>query len=218
MGLDFSVTPGYIDIILLGVLMTIVITILSTILSIVGGIFFALIELYSNFIFKYPIKMFAFIFMGTPLLLQLYFLYFGLGSIGIELSAFTAGVIGLGLFYAVYNSELIQTAIVTIDKGQIEGARSLGLSKFKTITRVVLPQAFRVIVPTIGNNTIALLKDSSLVSVIGVTELIHASQAAISETYRPFEFYIIVMVCYYLINIFMEFALRRIEQKIEITK
>ena len=135
-----------------------------------------------------------------------------------ELSAFSAGVIGLGLFYAVYNSELIQTAIVTIDIGQIEGARSLGLSKFQTITRVVLPQAFRVIVPTVGNNSIALLKDSSLVSIIGVTELIHASQSAISETYRPFEFYTVVLVCYYIINIFMELALRRIEQKVEITK
>lgn len=218
MGLDFSVVPDFFDVILIGVLMTIAITISSAVISILGGMFFAVTELYASWFLRYPIKIFAFVFMGTPLLLQLYFLYFGLGAIGIQLPAFVAGIIGLGLFYAVYNSELIQTAILTIDKGQIEGARSLGLSNFQTITRVVLPQAIRVVVPTIGNNTIALLKDSSLVSVIGVTELIHASQAAISETYRPFEFYIAAAVCYYIINLFMENGLRRIEKKVEISK
>ncbi|MDX1810212.1 MAG: amino acid ABC transporter permease [Sulfurospirillaceae bacterium] len=218
MGLDFSVVPAYMNTILIGALWTIAITLVATVISILGGIFFAMIELYAHWFFRYPIKFFAWIFMGTPLLLQLFLIYFGLIHIGIDLPAFVAGVIGLGLFYAVYNSELIQTAIVTIDKGQDEGARSLGLSKFQSIRKVILPQAIRRVVPPIGNNVIALLKDSALVSVIGVAELIHMSQLAISETYRPFEFYIVAAVCYYIINLFMEKVLRKVERNVQIAK
>ena len=218
MGLDFSVVPEYMDVILLGTLWTIAITLVATVISITGGMFFALIELYAYWFFRYPIKFFAWLFMGTPLLLQLFLIYFGLIQIGIDLSAFTAGVIALGLHYAVYNSDLIQTALATINKGQIEGARSLGLSKFQTIRKILLPQALRAVVPPIGNNVIALLKDSALVSVIGVTELINTSQMAISETYRPFEFYIVAGVCYYIINLFMEMVLRKIETNVQLTK
>lgn len=218
MGLDFSVVPEFMNLILIGALWTIATTFLATILSISGGIFFAVTSLYANSFVRYPIQLFAWIFMGTPLLLQLFLIYFGLIQIGIDLSAFTAGVIGLGLHFAVYNSELIQTAILTVDKGQHEGARSLGLSKFKTTQKVILPQAIRAVVPPIGNNVIALLKDSALVSVIGVTELIHSSQVAIGETFRPFEFYIVAAICYYIINSFMEVGLRKIERNIQIAK
>jgi polar amino acid transport system permease protein len=218
MGLDFSVIPEFWNAILLGTLWTLAITAVATVISILGGIFFAVTALYANWFLKYSIKAFAFLFMGTPLLLQLFLIYFGLIQIGIDLPAFVAGVIGLGLHFAVYNSDLIQIAMITVDKGQHEGARSLGLSKFQTISRVILPQAIRVVVPPIGNNVIALLKDSALVSVIGVTELIYSAQLAISETYRPFEFYIVAAVCYYIINLFMEWALRRVERKIQITK
>ena len=218
MGLDFTVVPEFINIILIGALWTITIVCVSAFISIIGGIFFALVKLYTNKIFSYPIGFFAWLFMGTPLLLQLFLIYFGLIQIGIDLPAFVAGVIGLGLHYAVYNSDLIQTAMLTIDKGQNEGARSLGLSKLQSILKVILPQAIRKVIPPIGNNIIALLKDSALVSVIGVTELIHASQLAISETFRPFEFYIVAAICYYIINLFMEMGLRKIERNTLITK
>jgi len=218
MGLDFSVVPDYMDTILLGILWTLAITLVAAVISVFGGVFFALTELYAHWFFKYPIKAFAFIFMGTPLLLQLFFLYFGLGLIGIPLSPFVAGIIGLGLFYSVYNSELIQTAMITVDNGQTEGARSLGLSKIQTIHNVILPQAVRKVIPPMGNNLIMLMKDSALVSAIGVTELIHASELAIGETFRPFEFYIAAGVCYYIINLFMEAGLRKVERKVQVTK
>ena len=218
MGLDFTVVPEFMDAILIGSLWTIAITVVAAFISISGGIFFALAALYSHWFFRYPIKFFAWLFMGTPLLLQLFLIYFGLIQIGIDLPAFVAGVIGLGLHYAVYNSDLIQTSILTVDKGQTEGARSLGLSKFQTIKKVILPQAVRSVLPPIGNNIIALLKDSALVSVIGVTELIHTSQLAISETYRPFEFYIVAAACYYIINLVLEMILRKIERKVQLTK
>jgi polar amino acid transport system permease protein len=157
---------------------------------------------------------FAFLFMGTPLLLQLFLIYFGLIQVGINLPAFVAGVIGLGLHFAVYNSELIQASILAVDKGQYEGARTLGLSRGQTLRRIIIPQAVRAVIPPMGNNMIALLKDSALVSVIGVMELTLAAQQAISRTYRPFEFYLAAAFCYYIINLALEAGLRRLERRI----
>ena len=214
MGLDFTVIPKYLDIVLLGVVWTVAITVASAVLSFVGGIFFAVIALYTPPIIRWPMKAFEWLFMGTPLLLQLFLIYFGLVQIGIDLPAFVAGVIGLGLHFAVYNSELIQTAIIAVDKGQMEAARTLGMSRGQALRTVVIPQAVRDVIPPIGNNMIALLKDSALVSVIGVGELTLSAQLAIGRTYRPFEFYALAAVLYYIINLGMEVVLRNIEYRV----
>lgn len=218
MGLDFTVVPSYADALLLGMLWTIAITVSAGLLSFFGGILFAVIELYAPFVIRLPFRFVAWLFMGTPLLLQLFLIYFGLVQIGIDLPAFVAGVIGLGLHYAVYNSELIQTAIIAVDKGQMEAARTLGLSRRQALVRVVIPQAVRAVIPPIGSMKIALLKDSALVSVIGVAELTLAAQLAIGRTYRPFEFYAAAAVLYYIINLGMEAVIRRIERRIAVSR
>ncbi len=218
MGLDFSVIPKYIDIILLGCAWTIGITVAAAILSFAGGIVFAVIALYAPWLIRQPFRFFEWLFMGTPLLLQLFLIYFGLVQIGIDLPAFVAGIIGLGLHFAVYNSELIQTAILSVDKGQMEAARTLGLSRTEALRKVVVPQAVRAVIPPIGNNMIALLKDSALVSVIGVSELTLSAQRAIGATYRPFEFYLLAAACYYVINLAMEWVQRKIERRISISR
>lgn len=218
MGLDFSVVPAWAGPIMLGMLWTIAITVASALLSFFGGIFFAVIALYGPWVIRLPFRLFAWLFMGTPLLLQLFLIYFGLVQIGIDLPAFVAGVIGLGLHFAVYNSELIQTAIIAVDKGQMEAARTLGLSRGQALRKVVIPQAVRDVIPPIGNNMIALLKDSALVSVIGVTELTLTAQLAIGRTYRPFEFYVVAAACYYFINLGLEAVLRRIERRIALAR
>ncbi|WP_116133458.1 amino acid ABC transporter permease [Tropicimonas sp. IMCC34043] len=218
MGLDFSVVPKFFDILLLGAFWTIAITVSSAILSFFGGIVFAVITLYAPWFIRLPFRAFEWLFMGTPLLLQLFLIYFGLVQIGIDLPAFVAGVIGLGLHFAVYNSELIQTAIIAVDRGQMEAARTLGLSRGQALRKVVIPQAVRDVIPPIGNNMIALLKDSALVSVIGVSELTLSAQRAIGRTYRPFEFYIVVAAFYYVINLGMEAVLRRIERRSQLSR
>jgi polar amino acid transport system permease protein len=218
MGLDFTVVPKFIDIILLGALWTIAITVGSALLSFFGGIIFAVIALYAHWIIRLPFRAFEWLFMGTPLLLQLFLIYFGLVQIGIDLPAFVAGVIGLGLHFAVYNSELIQTAIIAVDRGQMEAARTMGLSRGQALRKVVVPQAVRDVIPPIGNNMIALLKDSALVSVIGVSELTLSAQRAIGRTYRPFEFYVVAAAFYYFINLGMEAVLRRIERRIALSR
>lgn len=218
MGLDFTVVPDYFGVLLLGVAWTIAITVSAGLLSFFGGIVFAVIALYGHWLIRLPVRLFAWLFMGTPLLLQLFLIYFGLIQIGIDLPAFVAGVIGLGLHFAVYNSELIQASILAVDKGQYEGARTLGLSRGQTLRRIVIPQAVRAVIPPMGNNMIALLKDSALVSVIGVAELTLAAQQAISRTYRPFEFYLAAAACYYIINLALEAGLRRLEGRIQASR
>lgn len=218
MGLDFSVIPKYLDIVLLGALWTIGITVGAALVSFFGGIFLAVIALYAPAVVRWPFRILSFLFLGTPLLLQLFLIYFGLVQIGIDVPAFVAGVIGLGLHFAVYNSELFQTSILAVDKGQIEAARTLGLSRMQALRKVVVPQAVRDVIPPIGNNMIALLKDSALVSVIGVSELTLSAQRAIGSTYRPFEFYVLVAAIYYIINLGMEAVLRRVERRIQASK
>lgn len=218
MGLDFSVVPGWSDALLIGALWTIAITAGAAIVSFFGGILFAVVALYAPRPLRWLSRGFEWLFMGTPLLLQLFLIYFGLIQIGIDLPAVVAGVIGLGLHYAVYNSELIQTAILSVDKGQMEAARTLGLSRLEALRKVIVPQAVSAVIPPIGNNMIALLKDSALVSVIGVAELTLSAQLAIGRTYRPFEFYITVAVIYYVINLGMEAVLRRIEARTRLTR
>ena len=217
-GLDFSVVTPYLGLLWMGVWWTIVLTVTSSILSFFSGILFAVAVLYAPAVIAYPVRFFMWLFMGTPLLLQLFLIYFGLVQIGIDLPAFVAGVIGLGLHFAVYNSELIQTAIVAVDKGQMEAARTLGLSRGQALRKVVVPQAVRDVIPPIGNNMIALLKDSALVSVIGVSELTLSAQLAIGRTYRPFEFYVVAAVVYYIINLGMEYVLRKIERRIALSR
>ncbi|MCO4843178.1 MAG: amino acid ABC transporter permease [Yoonia sp.] len=218
MGLDFTVIPQYLDIILWGALWTILITLGAAAVSFIGGMFLAVIALYAPKLVRLPFRAFAFLFMGTPLLLQLFLIYFGLVQVGIDVPAVMAGIIGLGLHFAVYNSELFQTGILAVDKGQIEAARTLGLGRMQALRKVVVPQAIRDVIPPVGNNMIALLKDSALVSVIGVSELTLSAQRAIGSTYRPFEFYVLVAVIYYIINLFMEAAQRRVERRVQASR
>lgn len=218
MTLDFSVLLPYLPMILQGAGWTLAMTAAAALLSIFGGIIFAVTVLYAGRLVQWPVRAFMWLFMGTPLLLQLFLFYYGLGQIGIRIPAIWVGVVGLGLHFAVYNADVFRTAILTIDPGQSEGARSLGFGKIRTLRHVVIPQALRKSLAQIGNNLIAMLKDASVVSVLGITELVYAAQQGISETYRPFEFYFAVAVTYYLMNVVLEIALARIERKVEIQR
>jgi polar amino acid transport system permease protein len=217
-GLDFTVVLPYWDLLLTGAWWTAVLTISAGALSFAFGILFAVIVLYAPAIIAYPVRAFMWVFMGTPLLLQLFLIYFGLVQIGIDIPALAAGIVGLGLHFAVYNADVIRAGIVAVDAGQTEGARSIGFGKWQTLRYVVIPQAVRNTAPPIGSNMIALLKESSIVSVIGIAELVHSSQLAISETFRPFEFYITAAALYYILNLALEAGLRRFERRVEVSR
>lgn len=218
MGLDFSVVAPYAGLLATGLWWTVVLTVCAGLVSFFMGILFAVIVLYAPAVIAWPTRLFIWLFMGTPLLLQLFLIYFGLVQIGIDLPALVAGIIGLGLHFAVYNGDILRAGIAAVDIGQTEGARSIGFSRWQTLRHVVVPQAVRNTTPPIGNNMIALLKESSLVSVIGIAELVHASQLAISETYRPFEFYIAAAALYYCANLVLEAGLSQIEKRVEASR
>ena len=218
MGLDFSVVAPYACLLATGLWWTVVLTVCAGLVSFFMGILFAVIVLYAPAVIAWPTRLFIWLFMGTPLLLQLFLIYFGLVQIGIDLPALVAGIIGLGLHFAVYNGDILRAGIAAVDIGQTEGARSIGFSRWQTLRHVVVPQAVRNTTPPIGNNMIALLKESSLVSVIGIAELVHASQLAISETYRPFEFYIAAAALYYCANQVLEAGLSQIEKRVEASR
>ena len=217
-GLNFSVLIEYYPILLEGLFYTCILCAASIALSLVAGVPLALSGISTNRLVRWPFGFFIWIFRGTPLLLQLFLIYFGLPQIGIYLSPIVSGILGLGIHYAVYNSDVMRAGIVAVERGQHEASRSLGLSRAQTMRKVILPQALRNVTPALGNNLIALLKESALVSIITVPELTLSAQRAISETFRPFEFYFAAGAIYYGINYFLELGLRRVEMKTALSR
>ena len=216
---DFTVVLPYANILLSGAFFTLILWGASSLLSILGGIPLAVANIAENPVLRNTSGFFLWLFRGTPLLLQLFLIYFGLPQVGIDFPPIVAGILGLSIHYAAYNSDVMRAGIVAMDPGQREASRSLGLSHLQTLRKVLIPQALRNVTPALGNNLIALLKESALVSIITVPELTLSAQRAISETFRPFEFYIVVGIIYYVINYYvLETMLRRIEMKTALSR
>ena len=136
---------------------------------------------------------------GTPALIQLFILYFGGPQVGIQLDAFEAGVIGLGVNIGAYMTETMRGAIIAVDKGQFEAARTLGLSQVRTMHKVILPQAARLMIRPLGVNINAQIKGTALVAAISVVELTYTAQRYISSTYKPFEMFLLAGALYLVI-------------------
>ena len=150
---------------------------------------------------------------GTPLLVQIYLIYFGLPSLGVALEPIPAGILALSLNVGAYLSESLRGAIQGVEGGQWDAARSLGLSWGQTLRFIVLPQAFRVALPSVGNSAIGLVKDTSLVSVITVTELLRATQEAIASSFQPLPLYISAALVYWIISSLLGLLQGRLERR-----
>ena len=133
---------------------------------------------------------------GTPLLVQIFLIYFGLAALGLNLPGFWAGVIALGLNSGVFQAEIVRAGIESIDRGQTEAARSIGMSRFQTLLFILIPQTIRRVIPPLTNELITLVKSSSLLSAIAALELTHAGQLIIARTFAPFEIYAAVAAIY----------------------
>lgn len=216
--LDLFILSGYLSDLAHGALVTVVIFFIAAIISLVAGIQFAVVMLYGPASARFAVRALHWPVMGTPLLLQLFLIYYGLSQIGVRIPAIWTGILGVGLHFAAYNADIFRTAILTIDKGQTEAARSLGFGKFETLRYVLVPQALRNSLNQIANNLLAMIKDVSLVSILGITELVHAAQQGISATYKPFEFYFAVGAIYYALNMVLELALRQMERNLELQR
>ncbi|MBW1955746.1 MAG: amino acid ABC transporter permease [Deltaproteobacteria bacterium] len=217
-GLEFSVVFENMNILLHGMFWTVVLCSSASLLSIVVAVVLAMTGISKLKPLRSATLFFLWVFRGTPLLLQLFLFYFGLPQIGLYLSPIITGIIGLTLHFGVYNADVLRAGILGVETGQHEASRSLGLSYFQTMRKVIIPQALRNVSPAVGNNLIALLKESSLVSIITVPELTLSAQRAISETFRPFEFYFAAGALYYVVNWGLEFILQRVEARTALTR
>ncbi len=151
---------------------------------------------------------------GTPLLVQLFILYFGLPYFDIVIPAFVCGIIGLGCYSAAYVSELVRGAILSIDRGQSEAARSMGMSSGQAMRLIILPQALVRMVPPLANEFIALTKNSALVSLVTIHDLMHEGQKVISVSYRSLEVYLVIAFIYLLMTSSTMLLLRAVEKKL----
>ena len=150
---------------------------------------------------------------GIPILVQLFFIYFVLPDVGIQLSAFQAGFIGLGFAYSCYMAEVFRGGIEAVDPGQVEAAKSLGMSRVMTLWRVVLPQAFKVALPPYGNTCIMLIKDTSQASIITVAELSFQSKVIASSTFKNAEVFTLVAVFYLVLCVPLILIVGRLEKR-----
>lgn len=151
---------------------------------------------------------------GTPLLVQLFVIYFGLPSIGVQFDPITAGILGLSLNVGAYLSETIRGAINGVEHGQWNAARSLGLRQAQTLRYVIGPQALRLAVPSLSNSLISLIKDTSLVSVIAVGELMLATKEVIANTFQPFPLYLAAAAIYWAMSASFETLQKKLENRL----
>ena len=161
---------------------------------------------------RWPAALYVSAFRGTPLLVQLFVIYYGLPGIGIEFTPVAAGILALSLNAGAYLSESLRGAILGVGQGQWHAGFSLGLTYPQTLGMVILPQALRVAVPAMSNTLISLIKDTALVSVITVSELMLVTKELISVTFRPLPLYVAAAVVYWLLSLFFEAVQRRAER------
>jgi polar amino acid transport system permease protein len=150
---------------------------------------------------------------GTPLIVQIYFIYLALPQVGIVLPAIPSGIIALSFNYGAYMTEIFRAGIQAVPRGQREAAQSLGLTERLVMWRIVLPQAFRIVIPAIGNDFVAMLKDSSLVSILAVEELLFRSQLVGRQNFRSLEALIIAAAVYWILTIVFSYFQERLEHR-----
>ena len=161
------------------------------------------------------VRFYVWIIRGTPLLVQLFLIFYGLPSVGILLDAFTAAVIGFTLNIGAYTSEIIRAAISSVAKGQWEASFSIGMSWGQTMRRTILPQAARVAVPPLSNTFISLIKDTSLAAAITVPELFQAAQRIVATTYEPLILYVQAALIYLAISSVLSALQARLETRLD---
>ncbi len=208
----WSISPK----LLAGSLTSLELTALAISIGFILGIPLSLGRVYGNKIIYTVTTIYIEAFRGTPILTQLFILYFGLPSIGIMFSPFTAAVIGLGLNSAAYQAEYFRGAIQAVKGGQMVAARSIGMSKIKAIRYIILPQMFRLVIPSWSNELILLLKASSIAYMIQVSELVSVGRQIASRNFRTFEVFLVIAFIYFVIVEILNRILHSVEKKIKI--
>ncbi len=197
-----------------GAAFTILISAISMAVAILIGMVAALISQASLAVPRAIVRAYVEIFRDTPLLIQILIFYFGLPQVGISFSPFACSILALSLYTAAYNVEIFRAGLEAVPKGQYEAARATGLSPIQEAIYVVIPQALKISLPALGNNLISLVKNSSLVSVIGMVELTFQANEISFKTFRSLEAYTMAGIMYVIIVLSLTRVLNRMEAKL----
>lgn len=215
---SFSFIQQTLPLLLQGTLVSLQIAFCSSLIGFVFGTVLGFLQNSSHQFLRWLIMAYVTLFRGTPMIIQIPFLYYLLPAIGIQFSLVTTAIIAIGLNSAAYISQTIRAGIASVSKGQIEAAQVLGLTHWQTIRFLVLPQALRIVIPALLNECITLIKDSSLASTIGVVELFKQGTIIISRTYNAIPVYCMIALIYLtltsIISIFAHYLQKRITRHV----
>jgi polar amino acid transport system permease protein len=216
--LNFSLVGEFIPFLVKAAVVTIQLSLVSIIVGLVLGLVIALMRISKIKVLSYIAQFYIWIIRGTPMLVQLFLVYFGLPQIGIEISPFVSSIIALGLNAAAYIAEIYRGGIMSVPIGQMEAAESLGMRYPVIMKKIILPQALKVSVPSLGNQAVMMLKDSSLASLVTVSELMMVSQRFASTNYAFIEFYIVAAAFYLVMTTIFTVILNKIELRLSISE
>jgi His/Glu/Gln/Arg/opine family amino acid ABC transporter permease subunit len=214
--LDWSVIPTYFNYLISGLYMTLFISALSISLGFAGGILIGMARISKNRLVYGISTIYVEAFRGTPLLVQIFLVYLGLPSFGLYLDPIMAGLIALSLNTAAYQAEIFRGGVQSIPKGQMEAARSMGLTYNQSMFQVIIPQALRNSLPSYTNEFITMIKDSSLVYSIGVVELVLAAREVSAHTFQPFVVLIFIAILFFIVTFSTSRVMRYVERKFAI--
>lgn len=196
-----------------GLIFTIPLTLLSFVLGLALGLVTAVTRLFAPAPLAWIARFYVWIFRGTPLLVQLFVIFYGLPSVGILLDAFAAALIGFTLNVGAYSSEIVRAAIQSVPRGQWEAANSIGMNWRQSMQRTILPQATRVAIPSLSNTFISLVKDTSLAAAITVPELFQTAQRIVATSYEPLVLYIEAALIYLALSSVLSTLQARLETR-----
>ena len=199
----------------MGLKLTLQMTIFSLVLAVIVGMITCLFSISKVKPLNWISAIYLSLIRGTPLMVQAFFIYFGItGALGIRISSFSAAILVLCLNAGAYLSEIFRSGIAAVNKGQMEAARSLGLPYGVAMRKIILPQAIRIVIPSVLNQFIITLKDTSILSVIGCGELMRQGQLIVARNYESFKTYAIVAVMYYVVVVLLTKIFQIIERRL----
>ncbi|VXC27329.1 ABC transporter permease protein [Pseudomonas sp. 8Z] len=212
---DFTFLANYSPLLLTGIGYTLLFTLICVLLGMLIGVLTALPRLSSNIWVRAPFRAYVEVFRCTPVLVQLVWFYYALPVLtGIQISATTAAVLCLSLYGGSFYSEIFRGGIISVDEGQSEAAKALGMRQGQVMRRVVLPQALKRMVPPLVNQSIMQLKNTSLLSVLALPDLLYQGQIIAHDTYRPLEVYSAIAVIYFIILLPATMLSKRLETRL----
>lgn len=212
--MNFSFLKDYYGFFLEGTKITLFLSLFTIIFGMIFGMIFALMRISHNVVLKSIASIYIEFIRGTPVLVQLCIVYYGLPILGINFPEIMAGIIALSINSSAYVAEIIRAGIQAVDKGQMEAAKSLGLTYSMAMKNIILPQAIKNILPALGNEFITIIKESSIVSIIGIHELMYNTDTVRGNTFKPFEPLIISATIYFILTFSLSKILSVFERRL----